>query len=241
MKEERKKEEMENGNPKAQNMGANNKEDRDQKDTEHTQDGEKGDESETSRGEGNDPGPTGDRGGETEPSENEKEAPEGERQQGPASSSSQKTEEKDSKDEKIEALEDKYLRLFSEFDNYKKRTKKEKAEIIRNASGDVIKDILPVLDDFDRAIRANEENEVTEEKLKEGFELIYNKLKGILEKKGLQEMEAKGKPFNMEEHEAMTKAPAPSEEEKGKVIEEVEKGYYLNDKVLRFAKVVVGE
>ncbi len=148
---------------------------------------------------------------------------------------------KSEKDRKLEELEEKYLRLFSEFDNYKKRTKKEKADIIRNASGDIIKQLLPVLDDFERAIQTNRENEVGEEKLKEGFELIYNKLKDILEKEGLQEMEAKGKLFNVEEHEAMTKQPAPSKEEKGKVIEEVEKGYYLNDNVLRFAKVVVGE
>lgn len=164
----------------------------------------------------------------------------------PDESDAQTTEKKgdgskNEKDRKLEELEEKYLRLFSEFDNYKKRTKKEKAEIIRNASGDIIKQLLPVLDDFERAIQTNRENEVGEEKLKEGFELIYNKLKDLLEKEGLQEMEAKGKPFNMEEHEAMTKQPAPSEEEKGKVIEEVEKGYYLNDKVLRFAKVVVGE
>lgn len=159
--------------------------------------------------------------------------------------------EKSDKDERIEELKkqmedlnEKHLRLFSEFDNYKKRTKKEKSELIKSAGEDVIGEILPVLDDFERAIGSNQEIEEDDEritKLKEGFELIYNKLKKTLESKGLQEMEAEGEEFNTDRHEAMTRMPAQNEEQKGKVVEVVQKGYYLNEKVLRYAKVVVGE
>lgn len=139
----------------------------------------------------------------------------------------------------IAALNDKYLRLYSEFDNYRKRTIKEKSDIIRSAGEDVFKAIMPTIDDFERAIKANEI--VTEvEPIKEGVSLIYHKLKVACTAKGLEPMDTIGKAFNADYMESITSIPAPSEDMKGKVIDEVEKGYKLGDKVIRFAKVVVG-
>jgi len=139
----------------------------------------------------------------------------------------------------IAALNDKYLRLYSEFDNYRKRTIKEKSDIIRSAGEDVFKAIMPTIDDFERAIKANET--VTEvEPIKEGISLIYHKLKVACTAKGLEPMDTIGKAFNADYMESITSIPAPSEDMKGKVIDEVEKGYKLGDKVIRFAKVVVG-
>ncbi len=141
-------------------------------------------------------------------------------------------------DAKIAELNDKYIRLYSEFDNYRKRTIKEKADIIRSAGEDVFKAILPIIDDFERAIKANEL--VTEaEPIKEGVSLIYNKLKTSITSKGLEVLESIGKPFDDSYMEAITSIPAPSEDMKGKIIDEVEKGYKVGDKVIRFAKVVV--
>jgi molecular chaperone GrpE len=137
-------------------------------------------------------------------------------------------------------LKDKYLRLFAEFDNYRKRTNKEKIDIINSASAGVMKDMIPVMDDFERAI-ANNETAEDIVSVKEGFQLIFNKFKNTLESKGLKPMVAKGQAFDSELHEAIANIPAPSSKEKGKVIEDVEKGYYLNDKVIRYAKVVVGQ
>lgn len=142
-------------------------------------------------------------------------------------------------DEKIAELNDKYLRLYSEFDNYRKRTIKEKSEIIRSAGEDVFKAIIPTIDDFERAIKANE-NVTDVEPIKEGIILIYNKLKSACTAKGLESIESIGKPFDVDLMESITNIPAPSEEMKGKVIDEVEKGYKLGDKIIRFAKVVVG-
>ncbi len=140
---------------------------------------------------------------------------------------------------KIAELNDKYLRLYSEFDNYRKRTIKEKSDIIRSAGEDVFKAIMPSIDDFERAIKANET--VTEvEPIKEGISLIYHKLKLACTAKGLEPMDTIGKPFNADYMESITSIPSPSEDMKGKVIDEVEKGYKLGDKVIRFAKVVVG-
>jgi len=140
---------------------------------------------------------------------------------------------------KIAELNDKYLRLYSEFDNYRKRTIKEKSDIIRSAGEDVFKAIIPTIDDFERAIKANET--VTEvEPIKEGMTLIYNKLKSACISKGLEAMESINKPFDADLMEAITHIPSPSEDMKGKVIDEVEKGYKLGEKVIRFAKVVVG-
>ena len=142
-------------------------------------------------------------------------------------------------EEQIAALNDKYIRLYSEFDNYRKRTNKEKLDLIATASAGVLKDMVGINDDFERAI-ANNENVNDIEAVKEGFKLIYNKFKSTLEAKGLKAMEAKGKDFDPDLHEAIANIPAPSEDLKGKIVDDVEKGYYLNDKVLRYAKVVVG-
>ncbi len=135
-------------------------------------------------------------------------------------------------------LNDKYIRLLSEFDNFRKRTAKEKLEMTSTASANVIKDILPVLDDFERAIGNIDGNGDNADF--QGFILIYNKLKSILKNKGLEEIDAMGADFNTDEHEALTLVPAPDESKKGKVLDVVQKGYRLNGQVLRFARVVVG-
>lgn len=145
-----------------------------------------------------------------------------------------------STEDQLAAMNDKYLRLYSEFDNYRKRTNKEKIELIATASAGVLKDLLGVLDDFERAIANNEKSEDIAA-VKEGFGLIYNKLKSNLEAKGLKPMQAKGEAFDSELHEAIANIPAPDPSLVGKVVDDVEKGYYLNEKVIRFAKVVVGQ
>ena len=142
-------------------------------------------------------------------------------------------------EDQIAALNDKYIRLYSEFDNYRKRTNKEKLELIATASSGVLKDLLTILDDFERAI-ANNETAEDIESVKEGFKLIQHKFKTILEGKGLKQMEAKGLDFDPELHEAIANIPAPSEDLKGKVVDDVERGYFLNERVIRYAKVVVG-
>jgi len=131
-------------------------------------------------------------------------------------------------------LKDKYLRLYSDFDNFRKRTAKEKLDMIQSASEGVIKDVLPVVDDIERAVANAQEGEISE-----GVTLIFTKLNNILTQKGLKAMDAKGEIFNPDLHEAITQFPSPTEEDKGKVFDVIEKGYYLNDKVIRFAKVVV--
>lgn len=137
-------------------------------------------------------------------------------------------------------LNRKYLLLYSDFDNFRKRSIKEKADIISTASGDVIKDLLGVLDDFERAI-ANNENAQDVEMVKEGFKLIHQKMMNTLKAKGLESMEAKGDDFDPDKHEAITQIPAPSKKEKGKVVDVIERGYNLKGHVLRYAKVVVGQ
>lgn len=137
------------------------------------------------------------------------------------------------------ALNDKYLRLFAEFDNYKRRTQKERVELLQTAGKDVVVSLLPVLDDFERAIKATE-NATEVNAIREGIILVQNKLKSILSQKGLKEMESIHTVFDTDKHEAITNIPAPSDDLKGKVVDELEKGYTLNDKVIRFAKVVVG-
>ena len=137
-------------------------------------------------------------------------------------------------------FKEKYIRLYSEYENYRKRTAKEKIDLITNASENVIKELLPILDDFERAID-NNKNVEDASVLKEGFDLIYSKMhKGLLNQ-GLKPMEANGKDFDSEIHEAITKIPAPNEKLKGKVVDVIEKGYQINEKVIRYAKVVVGE
>lgn len=137
-------------------------------------------------------------------------------------------------------MNDKYLRLSAEFDNYRKRTLREKMELTRTASESVMQSILPVVDDFDRAIKSIEQG-MDFEATKEGILLIYNKFKDFAKQNGIKEIDAAGNVFNTDLHEAITKVPAPSDELKGKIIDVIQKGYYLNDKVIRFAKVVVGE
>jgi len=141
--------------------------------------------------------------------------------------------------EKNEELNDRYLRLYSEFDNYRKRTNKERLDLLKSASQELVVDLLPVLDDFDRAIKAMEVQGADQE-IKEGVELVYNKLFGILSQKGLEPMNSIGKEFDTDFNEAITNIPAPSEDMIGKVVDVIEKGYLLNGKIIRFAKVVVG-
>ena len=143
-------------------------------------------------------------------------------------------------EEKYAELNDRYLRLHAEFDNFRKRTYKERIELTATANKDVLLNLLPVMDNFERAIVTNEKSEDIAA-MKEGFHLIYTMFKGILDSKGLKPMEAKGATFDSDLHEAIANIPAPDKKMVGKVIEDVEKGYYLNDKVIRFAKVVVGQ
>jgi molecular chaperone GrpE len=142
-------------------------------------------------------------------------------------------------EEQLAEINDKYLRLFSDFDNYRKRTAKERIELAKTAGEDFFKAILPVLDDFERGLKAmNEAADVNA--LKEGVDLIYNKLNNTLTSKGLEPLTSIGNTFDADIHEAITNIPAPSEDMKGKVIDEVERGYALNGKVIRYAKVIVG-
>jgi molecular chaperone GrpE len=137
-------------------------------------------------------------------------------------------------------LSDKYLRLSAEFQNYKRRTAKEKMDIIQTAGRDVIKVLLPVLDDFDRAKKAADDDDSVEA-FSEGVQLVYEKLHRVLEQKGLRALDTNGEVFNADFHEALTEIPAPTEEMKGKIIDTIERGYALNDKIIRYAKVVVGK
>lgn len=142
--------------------------------------------------------------------------------------------------EKYDTLNDKYLRLYSEFENYRRRTSKEKIEVLKSASDRLIRELLPVLDDFDRAIEANKDASDIQG-VKEGFELIYNKFFGILKNEGLKPMDSLHKDFDTDLHDAITNIPAPKENLKGKVVDVAEKGYLMHDRVLRHAKVVVGQ
>lgn len=150
-------------------------------------------------------------------------------------------------EEKVKQLEtekleqnDRFLRLYSEFDNYKKRVGKEKLELLSTASEKVIVNLLPVVDDFERAIEANRKADDVAA-IKEGFVLIYNKLVQLLKRFDVEEIAAKGEVFNTDFHEAVTHFPTDKEEEKGKVIDVTEKGYKIKEKVIRYAKVVVGQ
>ena len=140
----------------------------------------------------------------------------------------------------IEEQKDKYLRLSAEFDNYRKRTMKEKAELILNGGEKSISSILPVIDDFERAIKTMETAKDVKA-VKEGVELIYNKFMATLAQNGVKVIETKDQPLDTDYHEAIAVIPAPSEEQKGKILDCVQTGYTLNDKVIRHAKVVVGE
>ena len=148
--------------------------------------------------------------------------------------------ELDKAQEEIEEQKDKYLRLSAEFDNYRKRTMKEKAELILNGGEKSLSSILPVVDDFERAIKTME-TATDVNAVKEGVELIYNKFMAVLAQNGVKVIETKDQPLDTDYHEAIAVIPAPSEAQKGKILDCVQTGYTLNDKVLRHAKVVVGE
>ena len=140
----------------------------------------------------------------------------------------------------LEDMKDKYIRKVAEFDNFRRRSIKEKMELIQTAGKEVITDLLVVLDDFSRAEKQMDNTEDIEQ-LKEGVKLIFAKFKNQLTAKGLKPMETLDMDFDPDMHEAITEIPAPTEDQKGKVIDEIEKGYYLNDKIIRYAKVVVGK
>ena len=142
--------------------------------------------------------------------------------------------------EQIEEQKDKYLRLSAEFDNYRKRTMKEKAELILNGGEKSISSILPIVDDFERALK-NMETATDGAAVKEGVELIYNKFMSVLGQNGVKVIETKEQPLDTDYHEAIAVIPAPNEALKGKILDCVQTGYILNDKVIRHAKVVVGE
>ena len=151
-------------------------------------------------------------------------------------------------DKKLQRLEDelaeskdKYLRLYSEFENFRRRTAKEKLEMVQTANEDLMQALVPIIDDFERAEKSFEDEKTDLKAAKEGVQLIYNKLKKALEQKGLKAMEGKeGMDFDPEFHEAITQIPAPKKSLKGKVVDVVEKGYMLKEKVIRYAKVVIG-
>lgn len=142
--------------------------------------------------------------------------------------------------EELQEQKEKYLRLYAEFDNFRRRSAKERIEYTQTAGQEVIKSLLEVLDDCSRA---EKQMYKTEEPtiIREGLQLVFHKLKNTLSSKGVKEMETIGKPFDADFHEAITEIPAPNEDMVGKVIDEVEKGYYLNDKIIRYAKVVIGK
>lgn len=143
-------------------------------------------------------------------------------------------------EEKLAELQDRYLRLSAEYDNFRKRTLKEKIDLQKSANESLLSALLPVADDFDRALQSVEEAKDIEA-VKEGMHLISGKFKGFLNQQGVREIEAEKKEFDTDLHEAITKIPAPSKKLKGKVVDVIQKGYFLNDKVLRYAKVVIGE
>lgn len=143
-------------------------------------------------------------------------------------------------EEKLKEKEEKYLRLAAEFDNYRKRTMREKADLTKMVGGDIIAGMLPVIDDFDRAIDSlGTANDM--EAVQKGILLIYDKFKEFLKQKGVREIPAMGAEFDTDLHEALTKIPAPAKKDKGKVVDVISKGYILHDRVIRYAKVVVGE
>lgn len=164
---------------------------------------------------------------------NEQESPQYETQAEPPTSAEDKLKEE------LAQANDKYLRLYAEFDNFRRRTSKERVELLQTAGKETIVSLLPVLDDFERAEKAMETS-TDINAVKEGVALIQNKLNNILSQKGLKPMQSIGNAFDPDLHEAITNIPAPTDDLKGKVIDEMEKGYYLNDNVIRFAKVIVG-
>lgn len=160
-----------------------------------------------------------------------------------AESSNESTEELsdlEKKEIEYKELNDKYLRLYSEFDNFRRRTQKEKLELYKTAGEDIFKNLLPVMDDFERAQKSMEDTK-DYESLKTGVDLIYNKFLSVFKSNGVEPMDSIEKEFDSEIHEAVTQIPAPNKKLIGKIIDVVEKGYTLNEKVIRYAKVVVGK
>lgn len=166
--------------------------------------------------------------------------PESDKQPESEKSAEQPAEKEEDWHGKYDELNDKYLRLMAEFDNYRKRTLKEKMELTKYAEEDVLKGILKVVDDMERAIN-NMDNATDPDAVKEGVKLIYKKFTSFLETRGLKEVEAMHQELDTDRHEAVAKFTAPSDDLKGKIIDVVEKGYYLHDKIIRYAKVVIGE
>jgi molecular chaperone GrpE len=143
-------------------------------------------------------------------------------------------------EEKLAELQDRYLRLSAEYDNFRKRTLKEKIDLQKSGNEDLLQSILPVADDFDRAMQMVDEAKDIKA-VKEGMKLISGKFQGFLKQQGVKEIEAVNKAFDTDLHEAITKIPAPTKKLKGKVVDVIQKGYYLNERVLRYSKVVIGE
>ncbi|MGQ1908654.1 nucleotide exchange factor GrpE [Marinifilum sp. RC60d5] len=156
------------------------------------------------------------------------------------SAKEKKADELEELGQKLQDINDKYMRLSAEFDNYRKRTLKEKMELTKSAGEKILVNVLPVMDNFERALQSMDDAKDIEA-LKEGVKLIYSNFKDFISQNGVKEIEAVNQEFDTDIHEAITKIPAPSEDLKGKVVDCVEKGYTLNEKVIRFSKVVVGE
>lgn len=172
--------------------------------------------------------------------ETQEQSPQSEQEDAPMSHEEELEKKVDALTQENEDIRDKYLRLSAEFDNYRKRTMKEKAELILNGSEKSIISFLPVIDDLERALKTMETStDITA--IKEGVELIYNKLISILGQNGVKVIETKEQPLDTDYHEAIAVIPAPTEELKGKILDSVQTGYTMNDKVIRHAKVVVGE
>lgn len=177
---------------------------------------------------------------EQEDNRKEQAAGESEESKDNASETAAQDSPENGKDQKISELQDKYLRLSAEFDNYRKRTMRERAELIKSAGEDVLSGILPVVDNFERAL-AHLTDVREPEAIKEGVVLIYNKFKEFISQRGIKEISALNLPFDADLHDAVAKMPVTEKEKHNLVIDVVEKGYYLNDKIIRHAKVVVGE
>ena len=142
--------------------------------------------------------------------------------------------------EKIVEFQNKYIRLSADFDNYRKRTLKEKVDLIKSANAEILLNLLPIMDDFERALKSMEDTKGCKE-IKDGIDLIYNKFSEFLKSSGVIEIDAMYKKFDTDIHEAVTKIPAPAKKLKGKVLDVIQKGYYLNQKIIRYPKVVIGD
>ena len=177
---------------------------------------------------------------ETGPAAESSEEKQGHKKEKASKSKHRKEDRTEELEQDIAQWNDKYLRLYSEFDNYRKRSIKERIELSKTAASDLITTLLPVLDDFERALNAMETDEDKENAIIDGINLVYNKLKNILSQQGLERMKVLGEEFDTDFHEAMTNIPALKPELKGKVVDVIQNGYLLNGKVIRYAKVVIG-